>query len=456
MTPTAEVTATATPAGFAPTPTPTSTPTPLATRTPTPEPAPQPAPQPFILETRPSEVELTNAAGSADSATFFFRVVDGQLLTVSDDEFYRINQSEGGSHVLLDPSRRQPLPLLLVDLRDQTVVELTPATSPADIIWRSATTVELSLPSPARPAQQVRHLLDVETFLATPLRREAQPTHDVEAVVGGEVHITGGSFRPAVSIRASDGTEISSFEGLLHPPTIAPTGTHLAGLTGRAVLVASAPTWEPRVATLDFPFKETGSISWSPGGDSLLVAGSAGVYLIDPTSLDWQRIEAREGEGIGASWALGGTRILVGDVGFGPLDLVDTATLRTIRQYARTRVIAEDPVSAERLLVFGDVCTSDAEAFSLHLIDLTSGDTIRLAPAEAGFWTASWSPDARYIAGSRTRGQLTLVDLTTLEATTVGDRHGVPMNLFPSRFRWTANGWLIFGDIGGRDRCLGP
>lgn len=426
-----------------------ATPTPRSVAVPERTPAPS-----FVIESNPSEFSLVAASELQDPTTFFYHLADGELLAIDSDEFFRIALVDGGRHVLLDPSRRQFAPLLLLDLDERRIVELPTVTTPGDILWRSMTTVELSLASPSRPAQQTRHVLDLETLLATPAPAPPLPsTAELEPLLGAELRTVGGDFRPQVSVHAPDGREIASIEGLLRPPLISPTREHLAGLTGTAVVVASAPTWDPRLVELDFPFKETGSIEWSPTGDSLLVAGSAGVFVIDPSSLEPRQVTHRDGKGIYAAWAGSGDRILVHERGYGPLDLVDATTLQTIRSHPHTSVIAEDPTGGDRLLTFGHVCAPDDQAFSLHTIDLVTGTSERLAPTEAGFWTASWSPNGRYVAASRVPGQLTLIDLEGSTTITLGGADGIPARFFPAPAGW-ANGWLVIRELGGRDRCF--
>jgi hypothetical protein len=421
-----------------------------ATGTPTVQPT---AAQPFAIETRPSDVQLLQADNSRESTTFFFDPSNGEMLTVSGQEFFGVSLFEGSHYLLLDPRSAQFAPSLLVDLAERSVIELVAVTSPGEVVWRSATTVELSLPPPGRPAQQARHLLDIESLFATPIAPAPFPTHEVQSVRGGELHVIGGDSRPLISIRGPGGSEVSSIEGLLRPPVIAPTEEHLAGLTGSNVVIASAPIWEPRRVALEFPFKETGSIGWSPAGELLLIAASAGVFVIDPVTLETRQVTSHDGEGVYADWSNSGDRILVHERGYGPLDLVDAATLETISSHPQTSVIAEDPAGGDRLLVFGHVCVRDADAFSLHTIDLVTGESERLAPSEAGFWTASWSPDGRYVAASRIRGQLTLIDMDTAIATVLGVDQGLPPEFFPSPKGW-ADGWLIIEDLGGRDRCF--
>jgi hypothetical protein len=115
--------------------------------------------------------------------------------------------------------------------------------------------------------------------------------------------------------------------------------------------------------------------------------------------------------------------------------------------------IAEDPAAEAHLLAFAEACVMSDHAFSLVLLDLASGNSTRLAADEAGFWVASWSPDSRHIAASRTPGQLTLIDLDDSTSTIIHGADGFPATFFPAPAGW-GDGWLVIRDLGGRDRCF--
>ncbi len=429
-TPAAEVTATPTPAAFPPTPTPRAfaTPTPRAV-----PPTQEPAPQPFVLETRPSEVELRLAAPSASSdrnTSFIYDRVTDQLWQLSEPIAHWYPGNPNSAYVLGFQGHQQFSPVLLIDPGAATVEDLGFSASIGQVRWLSPTEIEVSLVPPNRSTASL-YVLDLATLEAVPAEpRRLTPRAVPLDGATLEVRYDGTLSR---LVTANGPTELGE---LGDAPSVSPDERRIIAtrLGDGRVITAEAPDWTVRESELSGR-QDRIVISWSGDSSFAAFAGSGAVWLIGPALTDTSLLISGT-IGTPLAWVVERQLVLYHDVRAAVA--LDPASGVEIRFEEASWEAAAGNVGAQ----LRNRCNFDGLNFTLHAVDLTTGSEWELAPGNDGFALTDSGPNG--LLRASTPGEVWFFDLASDSTTVLDASRGVGDYYVDGH--WAGEGrWYVFG-----------